>query len=282
MEQKNLVRSERVKSIIKVIALALLLVIISLIFFDSSMTLISKWLKFTESYGHGFLVLYIIFFEIYKKSSELKFTKPTLGALVFSILSSTVTIITWKLSLDYQVQLIEQLAVYTLWVLTIPLLFSFSAIRILWFPLFFFVFALPVWDQLNDLLVIWTSKAVSVMLVSTPVTFHLYDNVIELPFGTLIIADSCSGLRYLIVGAAMATYAAYTEKLTVAQGAAFIVIGVAVSILANWIRVMLLTVIGYYTKMESSLMTDHDNFGLILFFVLFFPLLLVITKKVKA
>jgi len=263
----------------KVLFLALTLLLIGSLFHESSMTLIIKWTKFTESYGHGFLVLGLIFFEIYNKRFELEFQRPPLATLLICTAFVITGLICLVVSIKYEIELIEQASVYGLWVVTIPLFFSFNALKVLWFPILFFVFAIPVWDQVNSLLVVMTSWAVSLMLAHTSITFHIYENIIELPFGTLIIADSCSGLRYLIVGAAMVTYATYIENLRVKKILFYILVGVFVSIFANWLRVMIITVVAYNSKMQDSLVNDHDNFGLVLFFVLIMPLIFFISRK---
>ena len=263
----------------KVLFLALTLLLIGSLFHESSMTLIIKWTKFTESYGHGFLVLGLIFFEIYNKRFELEFQRPPLATLLICTAFVITGLICLVVSIKYEIELIEQASVYGLWVVTIPLFLSFNALKVLWFPILFFVFAIPVWDQVNSLLVVMTSWAVSLMLAHTSITFHIYENIIELPFGTLIIADSCSGLRYLIVGAAMVTYATYIENLRVKKILFYILVGVFVSIFANWLRVMIITVVAYNSKMQDSLVNDHDNFGLVLFFVLIMPLIFFISRK---
>ncbi|WP_196772442.1 exosortase [Alteromonas mediterranea] len=265
----------------KVLFLAVTLLLIGSLFHESSMTLIVKWTKFTESYGHGFLVLGLIFLEIYNKRFEIEFQRPPLATVLICTALVIAGLICLVVSIKYEIELIEQASVYGLWVVTIPLFFSFKALKALWFPIFFFVFAIPVWDQVNSLLVVMTSWAVSLMLAHTSITFHIYENVIELPFGTLIIADSCSGLRYLIVGAAMVTYATYIENLQIKKSLFYILIGVLISVFANWLRVLIITVVAYNSKMQSSLVNDHDNFGLILFFIILFPLFLLISRKNK-
>lgn len=278
MEYKN-VMANSLQGFSKVLFLALTLLLIGSLFHESSMTLIIKWTKFTESYGHGFLVLGLIFFEIYNKRFELEFQRPPLATLLICTAFVITGLICLVVSIKYEIELIEQASVYGLWVVTIPLFFSFNALKVLWFPILFFVFAIPVWDQVNSLLVVMTSWAVSLMLAHTSITFHIYENIIELPFGTLIIADSCSGLRYLIVGAAMVTYATYIENLRVKKILFYILVGVFVSIFANWLRVMIITVVAYNSKMQDSLVNDHDNFGLVLFFVLIMPLIFFISRK---
>jgi len=280
MEYKN-VMANSLQGFSKVLFLALTLLLIGSLFHESSMTLIVKWTKFTESYGHGFLVLGLIFFEIYNKRFELEFQRPPLATLLICTAFVITGLICLVVSIKYEIELIEQASVYGLWVVTIPLFFSFNALKVLWFPILFFVFAIPVWDQVNSLLVVMTSWAVSLMLAHTSITFHIYENIIELPFGTLIIADSCSGLRYLIVGAAMVTYATYIENLRVKKILFYILVGVFVSIFANWLRVMIITVVAYNSKMQNSLVNDHDNFGLVLFFVLIMPLIFFISRKNK-
>src|SRR5690606_37229365 len=42
-------------------------------------------------------------------------------------------------------------------------------------------------------------------------------------------------------------------------------------LIANWIRIFLLILIGYQTKMETPLMADHETFGWVIFGLLILP-----------
>jgi len=55
------------------------------------------------------------------------------------------------------------------------------------------------------------------------------------------------------------------------QRIAALLMGTALGLLANWIRIFALIIIGHITEMQSSLMSDHEFFGWALFAAILFP-----------
>lgn len=52
---------------------------------------------------------------------------------------------------------------------------------------------------------------------------------------------------------------------------ATIFIAAALGLLANWLRIYILVLIGYHTEMQSSLMNDHETFGWVVFAFILIP-----------
>jgi exosortase/archaeosortase family protein len=50
-----------------------------------------------------------------------------------------------------------------------------------------------------------------------------------------------------------------------------LIVAITLGLIANWLRIYLLVLIGYHTEMQSSLMRDHETFGWILFACLLMP-----------
>src|SRR5690606_14047274 len=96
-------------------------------------------------------------------------------------------------------------------------------------------------------------------------------NNIFLPSGTIFIADGCSGLRYLIISLLIGYIMALMNHYRFMQSIGVLVIAVALGLVANWLRIYLLVLIGYLTDMQSSLMRDHETFGWIIFAMIMVP-----------
>jgi exosortase len=133
------------------------------------------------------------------------------------------------------------------------------------------LFTIPVWSELTSLLVELSSIMVGHAVKLSKLTALLDGNNIFLPSGTIYIADGCSGLRYftiaLIMGYTLILMNHYRLK------GAVITLGVAIALglLANWLRIYLLVLIGYHTDMQSSLMHDHETFGWVVFACILIP-----------
>lgn len=132
-------------------------------------------------------------------------------------------------------------------------------------------FTIPIWGELNEPLVNLSSKVVGFAVGASQLTALIDGNSIFLPAGTIFIADGCSGLRYFIIsllmGYIISLINAYSWRTTIVT----LVIAAALGLLANWLRIYLLVLIGYYTNMQSSLMHDHETFGWVVFALISLP-----------
>ena len=90
-------------------------------------------------------------------------------------------------------------------------------------------------------------------------------NSIFIPFGQIVIADGCSGLRYFEIALALAYIIALLNNYSERKLLPALIIAAALGLLANWIRIFILVLIGYESKMESSLMANHEYFGWFVF-----------------
>ncbi|HEY0930685.1 MAG TPA: EpsI family protein [Gemmatimonas sp.] len=130
-----------------------------------------------------------------------------------------------------------------------------------------FLLAIPVWEALVPLLQTMTVLFCRAVLSMTSIQFTIRDNSIMLPFGVLEVADSCSGLNFVMVGTTVG--AAYAHLFVSERRWQWRIVAsaTALSILANWIRVLGLVVIAHRTRMQSSLMQDHEMYGWTIFLV---------------
>jgi exosortase len=128
-----------------------------------------------------------------------------------------------------------------------------------------FSLALPVWEVLIWPLQMATVLVNRLLIALTPITAEIDGTSIHLPAGTLIVADSCAGLNFLmaalLIGTAYAMYferAWHTRWRLVAMSAGF-------ALVANWVRVFGLVVLAHVTEMQSSVIKDHATYGWIIF-----------------
>lgn len=138
-----------------------------------------------------------------------------------------------------------------------------------------FSLAIPVWEVLVPLLQWITVLVNQSILKLTGIKAQIRDTFIVLESGVLEVADSCSGLNFLMVGTTVGV--AYALLFIRERRLRWRIVGLAValSLLANWLRVLGLVIIADRTAMQSPLMEDHEVYGwsvfvvaLLLFFVL--------------
>lgn len=122
-------------------------------------------------------------------------------------------------------------------------------------------FITPIWSLINGILQKISVVAVSEIMRWTHVPTFVEGNYVHIPAGTFEIADGCSGLRYFIVSMALGVIFSFLNLKRARSILLFFAIAILGSLITNWIRIVLLILIGDYTQMQSSLMDDHNMFG---------------------
>src|SRR5260370_716697 len=81
------------------------------------------------------------------------------------------------------------------------------------------------------------------------------------PTGEWLVAEACSGVRFLIASIAFGALLSSLFLRTWPRRAAFMTLSVLVPILANGIRVFGIVLIGYLTSNEIAAGADHILYG---------------------
>jgi exosortase len=138
----------------------------------------------------------------------------------------------------------------------------------------FFWFVTPVWGPVNELLQRSSVSAVSYIMSFTGIPTFVYDNFVEIPAGTFEIADGCSGLRYVISALALVVFYSVMYLKRLRSIALLTLLALLGAMLTNWLRIVVLILIGQYSDMQAEIISDHNMFGWFLFipfmFLLFF------------
>jgi exosortase len=237
----------------------------SVLFPQTAESYIIKWSKFDESLGHGFLIVGIVIFEIFKSFRSYQPVKEqSHHSLLIVILFTTLF---HEVSSFWGILIFQQFSLYIIWGLAISYILGYKSFKKMSFPFLFFLFAVPFWEFSNTFFVDLTTFAVTILLSFTDLTVFIFDNFIETPFGLIEVAEGCSGIRYFEIGFALAVYAVHGERLSWKLKLLVILTGIILGIITNWIRVLGLIYIGYLSEMKSPLMNEHDDYGFLLFFI---------------
>ena len=117
---------------------------------------------------------------------------------------------------------------------TLQFLVFFIALLLLQFALFtkkdayyvcpaicILIFAIPVWDNLNPVLLAVSDKMVFYLIRSLGISINIDSNIINLPYGKLEIADGCSGISYFLVTMVLGFLIIFTSKVNRFQAASY-------------------------------------------------------------
>lgn len=270
MEVSHLIFKNRIEQLfIKLAPIATVLAIASL-YFPTTFSLYERWVKWDESLSHGLVVIGIFLAFIFK-SSPWRPTRNTVliqsTSLIFLALASGL----WFLFHIVNLYIFEQLMLLPLLVLLTANIFGWAVttkhLMLLTMP----IFAIPIWDQLTDPLVNLSGFVVGKMVQVINIPANIDGNSIFIPSGHIVIADGCSGLRYLVISLSLGYIISYLNHYTLGKIALVLLVSSILALIANWLRIFILVIVGYQTNMQSSLMNDHEIFGWILFVIISFP-----------
>ncbi|MEQ9609792.1 MAG: exosortase, partial [Kiloniellaceae bacterium] len=155
------------------------------------------------------------------------------------------------------VTLLKQLAFIGLWQGLFALLFGWEAVKRALFPLFFLIFAVPMGEEVVPFLQTITAEiAVFLLRASGIPTFHS-GVLIEIPSGNFVVADVCSGARFLITTLVLGALASNLFFLSWRRRALFMLACLVVPILANGLRAYGIVLLAHLTDHDLAVTVDH-------------------------
>jgi exosortase A len=248
-----------------------LALLLAVLFADVIASMAWTWSSNT-TYNHGFFILPIAAFLVWRRRDALAGIAPRLEPL--ALLPLFLAGVLWLLGRAADVWLVENVALVAMFVALFVFVFGRAVTRMLWFPLLFLFFMVPVGDAAVPVLQDVTAHFAFFFLRLIGIPVFLDGVLIHVPNGVFEVAEACAGLRFLIanlVVAALFAHLVYTKAWKVA---AFMALAVVIPIVANGFRALGIVLIAYYTDNEYAVGVDHLVYGwgfftLVMFLVLF-------------
>jgi EpsI family protein len=232
--------------------------------------LAERWLHFDEAYGHGLLI--VAMFVYLALAARSRLVQAPVSPRPLALIPLVLLSLTWFIAYTASISIIQELLLPVLLIGAWLVVAGHSVTRCLLFPALLLYFAIPVWDFLNNVLIDLTVIVVRTLLPLWNITTLVEGSSVHLPAGTITVADGCSGLRYVVTGTALATIGAKLNFQSTHKRIAMIACGTMLSLLANWVRVLSLVLIGHYSQMQSPMLKSHDTYGWLLFLVILTPI----------
>lgn len=217
--------------------------------------------------GHGLLVAGLAVWLLFRSCRRLArvTVQPSSWTLVPLLACSVAALVLLKAG------------IHTLQFLTLPALlwlavlaaFGRDVARTIAVPIGYLYFAMPVWNLLSvplQALTLWMVSTLAPM-VGLPATVS--GSLIAFPNGAqFAVTLACSGVGFLVEGLAVATLLGELENATLARRLRLSGSMVLIALATNWIRVLLLLMIGYFVGMNNVIVSRHHLlFGYALFIV---------------
>ncbi|MEZ4600279.1 MAG: exosortase [Syntrophotaleaceae bacterium] len=229
-------------------------------------SLIYAWSS-SDDYSHGFLIVPLSLYIVWKKRGELRTATNRPNWLIFPLVVFSLLI--YLVAKYAEILTLAPLSMILFIGASLFFLFGGKLFRHLVFPWFLLVFMVPVPSQ------IYAALTIPLQLFVTEVTAFLASlfgipilregNVLYLPEHTLQVVQACSGLRsimsLLTLGAVIGYFGLQKNFL---RGVLFIS-AIPVAILVNIVRVLLMVFAFYYFSFDLAEGIVHTIFGAAIF-----------------
>ncbi|KFI22382.1 exosortase A [Nitrosococcus oceani] len=243
-------------------AVAMVLVVLLLFYLETAASMAAIWWR-SETFAHGMLIFPISSYMIWTRRQQLQQLQPSprpLAALFILLLSGG-----WLLARIADVLFAEQLLLVAMVPIVVWGLLGERVVRMLAFPLAYLFFAVPFGEALIPPLQDFTAAFAVKSLQISGIPVYWEGRYISIPSGDFLVAEACSGLRYLIASVALGTLYAYLTYSSYWRRAAFIAASVIVPIIANGIRAYAIIMLAHLSNMELATGVDHIIYGWVFF-----------------
>lgn len=245
-------------------SLGLALLVLGLALHDPAWRLWDLWLNSFE-YGHGLVVIPVTVYLLWLRRDALLAQIPApdwRGVVVTAVLMAA-----WFASRILGVVLGEQIALVLL-VLSVTLSVAGPRVaRIAAPPVLYVLFAVPLWTYLSPVMQTITAEVSASMARALGVPIYLEGLYMTIPDGRFLVAETCSGLRYLLAAMSLGGFYALLNLHRSWARWAILLFSAVLGVLFNWVRVVGIVLIGHHSHMQSPIVGDHVTFGWVLFIV---------------
>lgn len=253
------------------ILLALIVVVYLPVLYD----LVIDW--YTDSnYSHGFLIMPIALWLIWRKRKELAQTPTNRNSLgLIFIIGSLFLLIAGTAGAEY----------FTTRVSFVFLLFSISLYmfgwpftRKIWFAFFFMLFMIPIpyviYYSITFPMQLFASKVSTTILSAIGLPLLRQGNIIHIPNYSLEVAEACSGIRSLFSLLALGALYAYFTQPNKIKATILFLSTVPIAIAGNVFRITMTALAAHMISPKFAEGALHEISGLLVF--MFSLILLVI------
>jgi len=244
------------------ISFALLWLVALVLYWETAASIVAIWIR-SETYAHGFLIVPISVYLVWQRRKQLRQMVPVPNLMALPVLA--VSLLLWLAAWVADVQLIQQLVFVSLIPILVVLLFGSAVARAMMFPLGYLIFAVPFGEFLVAPLQDQTAWFAVQALILSGIPVYWEGLYLTIPGGSFVVAEGCSGIRYLIASIALSSIYAYMTYRSYWKRAGFILLGIIVPIVANGIRAYGIVMIAYLSDMRIATGVDHILYGWVFF-----------------
>jgi exosortase B len=224
-----------------------------------------------DEQGHGLIIFLLSLWLIFRKKDSIMALQREPN-IVFGFLIFVFGLIAYAIGRSQSMIQFEAFSIILVAAGLTLILFGAKALKLIWFPLFFLCFMIPLPGVVVQSLTVPLKIAVSGVVDS--LLFHLGYPIartgVILTIGQyqLMVADACAGLNSIFTLEALGLfYLNITNYESPKRNLLLAILIVPISFCANVVRVIILVLITYYLGDAAGQGYAHSAAGLILFMV---------------
>lgn len=233
----------------------------------------------SDEQGHGPIILAVCLWLLFQQRLELSALTPKPSYLMGG-LSFFLAVVLYVFGRSQSILLFEVSSQIFMLIAIVLMVLGTVALRMIWFPIFFLLFMVPLPEVLVTGLTTPLKSAVSA--VASSVLYQLGYPVgragVVLTVGPyqLLVADACAGLNSMFTLEALGLlYMKLMNYKSAGRNITLAVLLVPISFFANIIRVMILVLVTYHFGDEAGQGFVHGFAGMVLFMVALMAMLFV-------
>lgn len=226
----------------------------------------------TEDQAHVPLVLMVVLYLFWQQRDKIQplptaQTRPLLGAIFF-----ITGLLTYIIGRSQDIIMLDLGSQIFLFIGILLFVRGESAVKTVWFPLFFIIFMIPlpgfIVDAVTQPMKIGVSHAAEQVLYWLDYPIARTGVILQIGQYQLLVADACAGMHTLISLEALGLlYLNLVKHPSAFRNITIALLIVPISFAANVTRVITLTLITYYLGDEAGQGFIHKFSGLLLFTV---------------
>lgn len=239
-----------------------------LVYFETTASLMAEWTD-NGNYGHGLLAIAVSLYLLWQKRDVLNAPDARLHPL--GLLIGAGFGFLWLVASFGNVLVVQQVSLIAILNAVALALYGPRRYLTVAFPLLTIFLVTPMWNYLQqplrELSTVVTYAALQ--FVNLPVLLEGYQ--VTVPGGRFLIEPACSGLGFFLCSGLIGAYFAYFNQLGRKAMLGFVTLGLALAVVSNWMRIVIIIMVGNATRMEHFIVQDHLTFGWLLFSAMLIP-----------
>lgn len=222
----------------------------------------SIWWR-SETYAHGLIVLPVYAWLVWRARDRVGALSPQ--PMASMAVPAAGAGLLWLLGQLASVAAAAHAGLVLLLVTGLVAAMGWTLARIFLFPLAFLLFGIPIGDFLLPTLMDYTAEFTIMALRLSGVPVYQEGLHFVIPNGRWSVVEACSGIRYLIASLMIGSLYAYLSYASLRKRLLFMLVAIAVPIVANWLRAYMIVMLGYLSNNEIAAGVDHLIYGWVFF-----------------